>query len=74
MPMQEMQEIQVQPLSQEDPLEKEIATTLESGSLAGYSPWGRKESDMTEHMHTRTHTHTTKLMKQYSHRDFWGNG
>ena len=38
MPMQEMQEIQVQPLSQDDPLEKEIATTLESGSLAGYSP------------------------------------
>ena len=74
--MQEMQEIQVQPLSQDDPLEKEIATTPESGSLAGYSPWGHKESDTTEHMHARTHihTHTTKLMKQYSHRDFWGNG
>ena len=43
-------------------------------SLAGYSPWGRKEWDMTEqpsvrarvhthahvhaHTHTRTHTHT----------------
>ena len=29
-------------------------------SLAGYSPWGRKESDMTEwlSMHTHTHTHT----------------
>ena len=33
-------------------------------SLAGYSPWGRKESDMTEHacMHTSaracTHTYT----------------
>ena len=27
--------------------------------LAGYySPWGRKESDMTERMHARTHTHT----------------
>ena len=58
MPMQEMQEIQVQPLSQEDPLEKEIATTLESGSLAGYSTWGLKESDTTERMHTRAHTHT----------------
>ena len=23
-------------------------------SLAGYSPWGCKESDMTEHAHTRT--------------------
>ena len=33
-------------------------------SLAGYSPWGCKESDMTEHtrtcahIHTQTHTHT----------------
>ena len=24
-------------------------------SLAGYSPWGRKESDTTEHTHTDTH-------------------
>ena len=36
-------------------------------SLAGYSPWGRKESDMTEpvpacmHTHTHTHTHTQGL-------------
>ena len=27
-------------------------------SLAGYSPWGRKESDMTERLSTHTHTHT----------------
>ena len=29
-------------------------------SLAGYSPWGCKELDMTEHprAHTHTHTHT----------------
>ena len=34
-------------------------------SLAGYSPWGHKESDMPEepsmrvtHTHTHTHTHT----------------
>ena len=36
-------------------------------SLAGYSPWGRKESNMTErlshththkHAHAHTHTHT----------------
>ena len=27
-------------------------------SLAGYSPWGHKESDMTELLtHTHTHTH-----------------
>ena len=35
--------------------------------LAGYSPWGPKESDMTEHArarahtHTHTHTHTHKV-------------
>ena len=27
-------------------------------SLGGYSPWGLKESDMTEHRHTHTHTHS----------------
>ena len=25
--------------------------------LVGYSPWGRKKSDATEHAHTYTHTH-----------------
>ena len=33
-------------------------------SLPGYSPWGHKESDMTEqltHTHTHTHTHTPPL-------------
>ena len=24
----------------------------------GYSPWGLKELNMTEHAHTHTHTHT----------------
>ena len=27
-------------------------------SLEGYSPWGHKESDMTEQLSTHTHTHT----------------
>ena len=27
-------------------------------SLVGYSPWGRKESNMTEHAHVCAHTHT----------------
>ena len=27
-------------------------------SLIGYSTWGCKELDMTEHAHTQTHTHT----------------
>ena len=50
-----MQEIQVSSLSQEDQPEKEMAShssilAWESHgqrSLAGYSPWDRKESDMT---------------------------
>ena len=49
--MQEMQEIQVQFLGQEDPLEEKIAPTpvflLENShgqrSLMGYSPWCQKE-------------------------------
>ena len=56
--MQETLEMWVQSLAQEDPLEKEMAThssflaweipwTEEPGRL--YSPWGREESDMTEH-------------------------
>ena len=48
--------MQVQSLGQEDPLEEARATHCSilawrfpwRGSLAGYSPWGRKESDMTE--------------------------
>ena len=51
-----VQETQVQSLGREDPLEKEMAThssTLawkihERRILAGYSPWGCKESDTTE--------------------------
>ena len=54
-----IQEIQVQSLIWEDPLEKEMAThsVLLPGeshgwrSLIGYSPWGCKESDMTEQLH-----------------------
>ena len=53
-----MQEIQVQSLGQEDPLEKGLAThssilawripwTEEPGS---YSPWGFEESDTTEQL------------------------
>ena len=56
-----MQETQVQSLGQEDPLEKEMAThssilaqripwTEEPG--VGYSPWGCKESGMTEATNT----------------------
>ena len=52
---QEMQEMGVWSLGWEDPLEKGMATppVLLPGkshgqrSLVGYSPWGRKESDMS---------------------------
>ena len=54
-----MQETQVQSLGWEDPLEKGMAT--HSSNLAWkipwmeepgrYSPWGRKELDMTERLH-----------------------
>ena len=58
--IQEMQEPQVQPLTQEDPLDKEMPThssilaweisrTEEHG---GYSPWGAKEADVPEHART----------------------
>ena len=58
--IQETQEIRVRSLSQEDPLAEEmpahssilaweISWTEEPGS---YSPWGCKESDVTEHAHT----------------------
>ena len=51
-----MQETWVRSLGREDPLEKEMATppvflpgkSHGQRSLAGYSLWGRKESDMTE--------------------------
>ena len=50
-----MWEAWVQSLVQEDPLEKGMATHSSilawriprPRSLVGYSPWGRKESDMT---------------------------
>ena len=49
------QETQIPSLGSEDPLEKERATSSRElpgefrgqRSLAGYSPWGCKESDMT---------------------------
>ena len=39
-----MQETQVRSLGQEDPWKRE----WRQRSLEGYSPWGHKESDMTE--------------------------
>ena len=64
-----MQETWVQSLRWEDPLEKEKAwkiswTVFLPGEvhgqriLAGYSPWGHKESDMTKRP---THIHTGQV-------------
>ena len=58
-----MRETWVQSLGQEDPLEKGMAIhslflpgeVHGQRSMAGYSPCGQKESDMTEQL---THTHT----------------
>ena len=60
-----MQETRVQFLDQEDPLEEEngnplqyscLKNSMDKRSLAGYSSWGQKEMDMTDHTHTHTHT------------------
>ena len=54
-----MQEIWIQSLGQEDPLEKRMATLssilalenpMDREAWRGYSPWGRKESDMNERL------------------------
>ena len=58
-----MRETQVQSLGWEDPLEKEMAThssilvlgeSQGQRNLAGYSPWGPKESDTTSNIFTFT--------------------
>ena len=64
--MLETQEMKVQSLGQEDSLEDETAICSSifarkipwMRSLAGYSPWGCKESDMTEQL---THTQEVRL-------------
>ena len=40
-------------------------------SLVGYSPWGCKELDTNERMHTHTHTHPTHIYR-YMSRAEWG--
>ena len=46
-----VQEAWVQSLGREDPLEKGMATHSQGQrSLAGYSPWGHTELDMTERL------------------------
>ena len=58
--LQETQEMQVWSLDWEDSLERKWQPTAVflpgkfhgQKILAGYSPWGHKESDMTGHTHT----------------------
>ena len=55
--MQEMQETRVWSLGWEDPLEKGMPnqSSIPAWKIPwteGYSPWGHKELDMTEHPHT----------------------
>ena len=56
-----MQKMQIQSLGWEDSLEEEVATHSSvlaweipwMGILGGYSPWGRKELDMTEWLNNK---------------------
>ena len=58
LPMQHIQVMRVQSLGQEGPLEEEMETHSSilsweiygQRSLVGYSPWGHKDSDTTEHI------------------------
>ena len=62
-----MQEILIQSLGWEDPLKKEMASHTSiltwgnhgERSLLGYSPWGGKESDMTEQLTLLVSHHTS---------------
>ena len=81
-PMQEIQEMKLRSLGWEDPLEKEMATHSSilaweihgRRRLAGYSPWGRQESDMTEHAHvTWTQSHAPSSGPPFMHFPLLGN-
>ena len=56
--MQGLQQTWVRSLGRENPMEEEMEPSAVflpgkshgQRSLAGYSPWGHKESDMTEHV------------------------
>ena len=62
--MQDRQGTWVWSLGREDPLEEGMGTHSSilawkihgERSLAGYSPWGRKESGATERLSARAHT------------------
>ena len=41
-----------------------LENPLEQRSLAGYSPWGHKESDRNDRLSTHTHTHTLRKVNK----------
>ena len=65
-----IQEMQVQSLSQKDPLEKEMATHFRilaweipwTEELACYSPWGRKELETTEQLNSNKQTNGKNVL------------
>ena len=68
-----MQETRVQSLGREDLLEKEMATHSSvlawkihgQRSLLGYSPWGRKELDTTERLHSTSKKNKYLQIRQF---------
>ena len=82
--MQEMEETWVWSLSQEDPLEKEMATysSILAGKshgqkgLVGYSPWGPQESDQISDwacLHTLGHYSDIKMNDLLIYTASWMN-
>ena len=63
-----LRETWVQSLGQEDPLEKEMAThsSIWPREFQGlYSPWGHKESEMTEQL-------SLHILNNYEQKYVWG--
>ena len=64
-----MQETQVQSLGWEDPLEKEMVLLPGKSpgwrSVVGYSPWGGKESDMSERLHFHFLSHMQFCLRKF---------
>ena len=74
-PNQATQETQIQSLHREDPLEQKMVTNSSilawkfygQRSLMGYSRWGHKESQMTEHTHMQSYAHMHTYTNMHTH-------
>ena len=69
-----MQDMQVQSLGWEDPLEEGHGNPLQYScpenphgqrSLVGYSPWGHKESDTTKQLSTAQQVSDAQILSPY---------